>query len=73
MNKLIFLRQNSLDRLQTNISANDHRYAEAKPWLSSYFRGGAWMQESNIVQAEGFQLQMPISKTELCDLENTAL
>jgi hypothetical protein len=71
MNKLTFLRQNSLDRLQTNIPANQHCYSDSKQWLSSYFHGGAWMQESNIVQADSFQLHMPISKTELCDLENT--
>lgn len=73
MNKLTFLKQNSLDRLQANINANHHRYSDNAPWLSSYFSGWAWMQESNLIQAADFQLHMPISKTELCDLENTRI
>jgi hypothetical protein len=71
MNKLTFLKQSSLDRLQTNINANQHRYSENTPWLNSYFSGSSWLMESNVVQAPPFQLHMPISKTELCDLENT--
>lgn len=71
MSKLTFLKQKSLDRLQTNINSNLHRYTEESPWLTSYFAGSAWLQESNLVEAPSFQLQLPISKTELCDLENT--
>ena len=73
MSKMAFLKQSSLDRLQANISANQHRYSENAPWLNAYFSGSAWLQESNVIQAEPFQLQMPISKTELCDLENTRI
>jgi hypothetical protein len=71
MSKLTFLKQNSLDRLQTNINSNLHRYTENSPWLTSYFSGSAWLQESNLAEAPFFQIQLPISKTELCDLENT--
>jgi Family of unknown function (DUF6339) len=73
MNKLTFLKQSSLDRLQTNIHANQHRYFESGAWLSSYFSGPSWLAESNVVQAPPFQLHMPISKTELYDLENTRI
>lgn len=73
MKKLIFLRSNSLERLQSNIIANQHRYTESSPWLNSYFSGSEWFQESNLIQADDFQLQIPISKTELCDLENTRI
>jgi hypothetical protein len=72
MNKLTFLKQSSLDRLQTNINANQHRYLESSAWLNSYFSGPSWLAESNVVQAP-FQLHMPISKTELYDLENTRI
>jgi hypothetical protein len=73
MSKLIFLKQTSLDRLQANINANQHRYSESSSWLSSYFSGSSWLQESNVLQAPEFQLQVPTSKTELFDLENTRI
>src|SRR5579862_1441849 len=73
MNKLTFLKENSLDRLQANINANQHRYSEAAPWLNAYFSGSGWFQDSNVIQADDFKLVMPISKTELCDLENTRI
>ncbi len=73
MKKLTFLRSNSLERLQSSILANQHRYMEASPWLTSYFSGSAWLQESNLIQADDFQLLMPASKTEPFDLENTRI
>jgi len=73
MSKLTFLKQSSLDRLQTNISANQHRYSEDAAWLSSYFTGSAWLLESNVVECPSFNLQIPTSKTELFDLENTRI
>jgi Family of unknown function (DUF6339) len=73
MSKLTFLKQTSLDRLQANINANQHRYSENAPWLSSYFSGTSWLLESNVLQAPPFQLQIPTSKTELFDLENTRI
>jgi hypothetical protein len=73
MTKLTFLRANSLERLQSNIIANQHRYSEPAPWLSSYFSGSSWLQESNLIQFEPFQLVMPASKTEHRDLENTRI
>ena len=73
MNKLTFLKENSLDRLQANINANQHRYSEASPWLNSYFSGSGWFQDSSVIQFDDFKLVMPISKTELCDLENTRI
>ena len=73
-NKLKFLHQNSLERLQANIMANQHRYSEDKSWLPGYFAGASsWLQESNLVEAPHFELQMPVSKTELLDLENTRI
>ena len=71
MSKLTFLKQSSLDRLQTNISANQHRYSEDAAWLNSYFTGSAWILESNVVQCPAFQLKIPTLKTDLFDLENT--
>jgi hypothetical protein len=73
MSKLTFIKQSSLDRLQANISANQHRYSDNTAWLNSYFSGSAWVQESNAIEAEPFKLHMPISKTELCDLDNTRI
>jgi hypothetical protein len=73
MNKLTFLRGNSLDRLQSNITANQHLYSAPTPWLSSYFSGSSWLQESNLVQYEPFELIMPLSKTEHRDLKNTRI
>jgi hypothetical protein len=71
MNKLTFLKQSSLDRLQANINANQHRYSENTSWLNSYFSGSSWLMESNVIEAPPFDLQVPTSKTELFDLENT--
>jgi hypothetical protein len=73
MEKLSFLKQSSLDRLQANIVANQHRYVEDSPWLNSYFSGDAWRQDSNVAEWPALTLLMPISKTELCDLENTRI
>ncbi len=73
MNKLTFLKENSLERLQANINANQHRYSDAAPWLNAYFSGSGWFQDSNVIQADSFQLRMPISKSDLCDLENTRI
>lgn len=73
MSKLSFLKQNSLDRLQANIIASQHRYVENAPWLCSYFAGSSWLQESNVVSASEFKLELPASKTELLDLENTKI
>jgi hypothetical protein len=71
MSKLNFLKQSSLDRLQANIIPNEQRYTEGAAWLSAYFSGSAWLQESNTLQASSFELQIPTSKTDLLDLENT--
>ncbi len=71
MSKLKFIKGNSLERLQANIVANEDRYSEAKPWLDTYFGDSKWYVESDIVQPEAIQLQMPKSKTEHYDLENT--
>jgi Family of unknown function (DUF6339) len=73
MNKLKFLKQPSLDRLQANIASNQNRYAGATTWLDSYFTGSNWFVESNIVEAASIQLQPPTSKTDLFDLENTRI
>jgi hypothetical protein len=71
MNRLNFLKQNSLERLLANIGPNQDHYAEEKPWLGSYFSGANWSLESNIVLAESITLQIPKSKLDHLDLENT--
>ena len=71
MNKLSFLKQNSVERLLANIVPNQDRYAEDAPWLASYFSGANWSLESNIALAESIKLQIPESKLDLLDLENT--
>ncbi len=73
MTKLKFIKQNNLDQLLANIVPNQKRYAEAAPWLSAYFPGGNWSLESNIIDPESIQLQIPQSKTELLDFENTRI
>lgn len=73
MKNLKFLRQVSLDHLQANITANQERYLEAKPWLDAYFSGRPWCSESNAVRAQAVDLEMPRSRTENCDLENTRI
>ena len=73
MDKLSFLKQNSLDRLQANITSNHHRYLDEAPWLGAYFSGAAWLQESNVIQTPAFDLLMPVSKTEPRDLENARI
>ena len=73
MDKLSFLKQNSLDRLQANITSNHHRYLDKAPWLNTYFTGASWLQESNVIQAPAFELHMPVSKTEPRDLDNARI
>jgi hypothetical protein len=71
MNKLNFLKQNSTERLPANIVPNQDRYAEDTPWLASYFSGANWSPESNIGLLGTITLQVPESKLDLFDLENT--
>ncbi len=73
MTKLKFLKQNSLDRLRSNIEANQHQYAGDAPWLGDYFGTANWSVESNIVCPDSIELQMPTSKSDLYDLENTKI
>jgi hypothetical protein len=71
MDKLKFLKQVSLDRLQANIAVNQRRYVENGSWLESYFSGSAWFLDSNIIETHPIKLKMPTSKTDLFDIENT--
>ncbi len=71
MNKLNFLKQSGLDRLQANISANEKHYLENAPWLQSYLAGSSWFQESTIVEGQAIKLRIPTSKKDYFDLENT--
>jgi hypothetical protein len=73
MSNLKFIRGNSFERLVANIATNEKRYSEATPWLDSYFGGSNWSVLSDIVAPESIQLQMPKSKTEHFDLENTRI
>ncbi len=73
MNKLNFLRQDSLDRLRSNIESNQNHYTEDAPWVSAYFSGATWFIESNIGCSESIELLLPTSKSELFDLENTRI
>jgi len=71
MQKLKFLKQNSLDRLQANIGVNQKYYVENSPWLGSYFSGFDWSADSNIVEGASIVLKLPTSKVNHYDLENT--
>jgi hypothetical protein len=73
MSKLKFLKQTALDRLRSNIGPNQKRYAQDAPFLSDYFGGSNWYVESNIVAPESIELDIPTSKSELFDLENTRI
>src|SRR5437016_5621148 len=73
MDKLKFIKQNALDQLLANVVPNQKRYAEASPWLNAYLPGGNWFLESNIVDPGTIQLQIPQSKLDLLDLENTRI
>jgi hypothetical protein len=73
MAKLRFLKQTALDRLRSNIGANEKRYAEDASFLADYFGGGNWFAESNIDVPESIELCLPTSKSELFDLENTRI
>jgi hypothetical protein len=73
MSKLKFLKQSSLDRLRSNIEPNQKRYTEDASFLDDYFAGATWYVESNIVLPDGIELQIPTSKGELFDLENTRI
>jgi len=73
MTKLKFLKQGSLDRLRMNIESNQKRYLQDAPFLNEYFGGVNWFVESNIMIPASIQLQIPTSKSELLDLENTKI
>jgi hypothetical protein len=73
MTKLKFLKLSSLDRLRSNIAANQKRYMQDEPFLNDYFAGASWYVESNILIPDKIELQIPESKTELLDLENTRI
>ena len=73
MDKLKFIKQNNLDQLLANIVSNQKRYADAAPWLNAYFPGANWFLESNIVDPGNIQPQIPESKLDLLDLENTQI
>jgi hypothetical protein len=73
MSKLKFIKEPSLERLQANIIANEEQYSKDSPWLDSYFAGTNWFTDSDIPQLESIQLEIPTSKTELRDLENTRI
>jgi hypothetical protein len=73
MTKLKFLKLSSLDRLRSNIVPNQKRYMQEESFLNDYFAGASWYVESNILIPDTIELQIPDSKTELLDLENTRI
>jgi hypothetical protein len=73
MTKLKFLKLSSLDRLRANIVPNQKRYLQDASFLNDYFGGTSWYVESNISIPDSIELQIPTSKTELLDLENTRI
>ena len=73
MIKQRFIKELSLDRLRVNIDANQASYAKDAHWLDSYFAGSNWFVDFDIPAPDSMQLQMPISRTETCDLENTKI
>jgi hypothetical protein len=73
MTKLKFLKQSSLDRLRLNVDPNKNRYIEDASFLNDYFCGTNWYVESNIMIPDSIDLQLPTSKNEKLDLENTRI
>ncbi len=73
MTKLKFLKLASLDRLRSNIVANQKRYMQDESFLNNYFGGTNWYVESTIVIPDQIDLQIPTLKSELLDLENTRI
>lgn len=73
MTKLKFLKQSSLDRLRANVAPNQKRYTQDASFLNDYFAGTNWYVESNIAIPEAINLQIPTTKSELLDLENTRI
>jgi hypothetical protein len=73
MTKLKFLKLTSLDRLRSNIVANQNRYMHDESFLNDYFASTSWYVESNIMMPDKIELQIPESKAELLDLENTRI
>jgi hypothetical protein len=73
MARLKFLKLSSLDRLRANIVANQKHYLQDESFLNDYFAGTSWFVESNILIPDSIDLQIPDSKTELLDLENTRI
>jgi hypothetical protein len=73
MSTLKFIKGGSFERLVANITTNEKRYSDAAPWLDSYFGGSSWSVPSDIVAPESIELQMPKSKIEHFDLENTRI
>jgi hypothetical protein len=73
MSKLKFIKENALERLQAGIVGNQVRYSEAAPWLDKFFNGSNWSVDSDIIVPESIELQIPTSKNDLLDLENTKI
>jgi hypothetical protein len=71
--KANFLRQGHLDRLRQNIKPNAARYKEKSEWLDPYFAGDEWFLQSNIDIPDSIALEIPTSKSDLRDLENTKI
>lgn len=71
MKKANFIREAHLDRLRQNIAPNAKRYTSKKSWISEYFGGDEWSLQSSIDLPDDITLQIPRSKSELLDLENT--
>lgn len=73
MSRLKFIKQQNLEELLANIVPNQERYAEPSSWMDKYFNSGSWSLDTNIPDPGSIQLQMPDSRTELLDLENTRI
>ncbi len=75
MEKIVYLREDSLETLRIGIAANLSRYESAAPWLEAFFAGGRWTYESNRVTAPPFTLSIPASRAVFTetDLENTRI
>ncbi len=73
MAKQRFIKELSLNWLRANIDANQASYAKDAQWMDSYFSGSNWFVDSDIPAPDSIELQLPISRTETCDLENTKI
>ena len=71
MRQLLYVRNNHLDAIRSNIESNIEKYKCESCWIDDQFNDSKWYQESNIV-FENVKLKMP-DENNLYDIENTEI